>query len=157
MTEAIEIIGRASATTTSQAPLRRKTLPERGDPRYGKSSVTNGRRMHPLPTAGDAAWSRRFRDIYNLLIGDIDNEGARQQARRCATIALACERLESDSAAGKEIDLPLYSTLTQTYGQAIQRLYDLRSLQQQHCPAVTLDAVALDNAERVSAAKGDEP
>ena len=105
-----DIIGGVSSTTEAgdqQPKLRRKTRPAAGDLRFGRSSVSNGRRLH-------------------IQSADADNEGQRQQARRCATIALACERLESDSAAGKEIDLPLYSTLTRTYGQAIQRLYDLK-------------------------------
>jgi hypothetical protein len=131
--EIITTTDRTSMVTTeidTQTPaklrLRRKTPPAAGDKQFGRSSITNGKKMHLPPEAGDAAWGRRFKDIYNLLVADTDNEAARQQARRCATIALACEKLESNSAAGKEIDLPLYTTLTTTYGQAIQCLYDLK-------------------------------
>jgi hypothetical protein len=128
MTEAIEIVGRASMVTTDTAvdtappklPLRRKTSPERGDPRFGQSSVTNGRHMHIDPDAGTASWQRRYKDIFNLIAIDSDDEGARQQARRVAMIALVCERYESELAAGKTIDLGLYGTMSDRFSRAIE-------------------------------------
>ena len=50
------------------------------------------------------------------------SEGQKQLARRCATIALACERMEGEAAAGKEIDLDVYGTLTDRLGRAFHRL-----------------------------------
>ena len=50
------------------------------------------------------------------------SEGQRQLARRAATIAVACERMEGQSAIGKEIDLEQYGRLTDRLGRAFQRL-----------------------------------
>ena len=47
-------------------------------------------------------------------------ERQRQLARRCATIALECERLEGYAVAGQTIDLDLYGTLTDRLGRAFQ-------------------------------------
>ena len=50
------------------------------------------------------------------------SEGQRQLARRCATISIACERMEGEAARGAEIDLETYGTLTDRLGRAFQRL-----------------------------------
>jgi hypothetical protein len=91
-----------------------------------RSAVTNGKRLHVV-APGDGKWSRRFADILGQIIGDMGgagllSEGQRQLARRCATIAIACERMEGDAAAGNEIDLDVYGTLTDRQGRAFQRL-----------------------------------
>ena len=103
-------------------PPGRKTPPAAGDAQYGRSSVTNGRRMYLDLEAGDAAWSRRFRDLYNIFVGDLNTEtlteGQRGMARRCATLALECEKFECQIAAGNAVDLALYGMLaTPTLGQ----------------------------------------
>ena len=72
-----------------------------------RSAVTNGRRLHVDPP-GDSAWSRRFRDVLAEIISDLGghdglSEGQRQLARRCATIAIQCERMEGLAAAGDDI------------------------------------------------------
>lgn len=91
-----------------------------------RSAVTNGRRLHVIPP-GDTAWSRRFSDVLAEIIGDLGgadrlSEGQRQLARRCTTIAIMCERMEGDAAAGAQIDLDAYGTLTDRLGRAFQRL-----------------------------------
>jgi hypothetical protein len=50
------------------------------------------------------------------------SEGQKQLARRCATIAIACERMEGRAALGEEIDLEEYGRLTDRLGRAFQRL-----------------------------------
>jgi hypothetical protein len=50
------------------------------------------------------------------------SEGQRQLARRATTIAIACERLEGEAAAGNAIDLEVYGTLTDRLGRCFQRL-----------------------------------
>jgi hypothetical protein len=91
-----------------------------------RSAVTNGKRLHVRPV-GDTAWSRRFRDVLGEIVSDLGgpdrlSEGQRQLARRCATIALECERLEAKSVAGEAIDLDVYGQLTDRLGRAFQRL-----------------------------------
>jgi hypothetical protein len=95
--------------------------------RKGRSAVTNGARLH-VAKIGDAKWARRFRDILIEILSDIDSrdrglsEAQRQLARRCATIAIACERMEGEAAAGNEINLVVYGMLTDRLGRCFQRL-----------------------------------
>jgi hypothetical protein len=95
--------------------------------RKGRSAVTNGKRLHVVKI-GDIKWNRRFRDILPEILSDLGgpdsglSEAQRQLARRCATIAIACERLEGEAAAGNEINLEVYGTLTDRLGRCFQRL-----------------------------------
>ncbi len=91
-----------------------------------RSSVTTGKRLHVV-RPGDNAWSRRFRDILELIIGDLGgpevlSEGQRQIARRCATLSVECERMEGQALAGDPINVELYGSLTDRLGRALQRL-----------------------------------
>jgi hypothetical protein len=91
-----------------------------------RSAVTNGKRLHVV-APGDGKWSRRFADILAEIIGDLGgadllSEGQRQLARRCATISIACERMEGEAAGGNPIDLDVYATLTDRLGRTFQRL-----------------------------------
>ena len=122
MTEAVQIEGRATESGDQQPKLRRKTRPQPGDPKYGRSSVSNGRRLHTQAAAGNTAWSRRFRDIYKLLVDDTDNEAVRQLARRVATISIACEKMESEAASGHDFDHQLYGMYTEQLTRTLQCL-----------------------------------
>ena len=91
-----------------------------------QSAVTNGSRLFVV-RPGDNKWHRRFRDVFSQIISDLGgndrlSEGQRQLARRCATISIACERLEGDIAAGREIDLDTYGALADRLGRAFQRI-----------------------------------
>jgi hypothetical protein len=97
-----------------------------GKPANSRSAVTNGKRLH-VSSPGDTKWSRRFADVLGQVICDLGgpdglSEGQRQLARRCATIAIACERMEGEAAAGQAIDLEAYGTLTDRLGRAFARL-----------------------------------
>jgi hypothetical protein len=89
--------------------------------------VTNGKRLHVI-APGDGKWSRRFRDVLSEIISDIGghdaglSEGQRQLARRAATISIICERMEGEAAAGHEIDLEVFGTLTDRLGRCFHRL-----------------------------------
>ncbi len=72
-----------------------------------RSAVTNGARLFVVPP-GDTRWHRRFRDVLGQIIADLSgpeglSEGQRQLARRCATIAIACERMEGEAAAERDL------------------------------------------------------
>ena len=56
---------------------------------------------------------------------DLLSEGQRQLARRIATLAIACERMEGEAADGREIDFIAYGALTDRLGRALQRLVAL--------------------------------
>jgi hypothetical protein len=112
--EIAEVQSRASATLEARQ-------------RKGRSAVTNGARLH-VAKIGDVKWARRFRDILAEIISDLGghdgglSEAQRQLARRCATIAIACERLEGEAAAGNDINLETYGQLTDRLGRCFQRL-----------------------------------
>ncbi len=113
-----------SASTTNSAGAKSGS----GARRDTFSAVTNGSRLFVVPP-GDTAWSRRFRDILNLIIADVSSscpdglsEGQRQLARRAATIAIVCERMEGEAAAGADINLDQYGRLTDRLGRTFHRL-----------------------------------
>ena len=91
-----------------------------------RSRVTNGKRDF-VEADGRGPWARRWRDVLAEIISDLGgadllSEGQKQLARRCATISIACERMEGEAALGKEINLDTYGTLTDRLGRALQRL-----------------------------------
>jgi hypothetical protein len=95
-------------------------------PRRCRSAVTNGSRLH-VNRPGDTRWSRRFSDILSEIVSDLGgadclSEAQRQLARRCATIALECEKIECAAATGSAIDLETYGQLTDRLGRALSRL-----------------------------------
>lgn len=95
-------------------------------PSRQRSRVTNGR-THFVEADGRGPWARRWSDVLAEIISDIGghdglSEGQRQLARRCATIAIACERMEGEAATGHDIDLDAYGTLTDRLGRAFGRL-----------------------------------
>jgi hypothetical protein len=100
--------------------------PSVAKPRRCRSAVSNGSRLF-VERPGDTRWARRFADILAEIIGDLGgadrlSEGQRQLARRCATLAIACEKMEGEAAAGAQIDLELYGTMTDRLGRAFARL-----------------------------------
>jgi hypothetical protein len=110
---------------TEISSLDRSQIDQRS-PRQ-RSRVTNGR--SPFVEADRRGpWARRWSDVLAEIISDIGghdaglSEGQRQLARRATTIAIACERMEGEAAAGKAIDLEQYGRLTDRLGRAFQRL-----------------------------------
>ena len=92
-----------------------------------RSAVTNGERLH-VERPGNTAWARRFRDVLEQIIADLHtnndtlSEGQKQLARRAATIAIVCEKMEGEAAAGNDIDLDRYGSLTDRLGRTFHRL-----------------------------------
>jgi hypothetical protein len=119
----------AAAETSANRPVSGPTRSASDRParRDQRSAVTNGKRLFVV-RPGDTAWHRRFRDILCEIISDLGgadaglSEGQRQLARRCATIAIACEKMEGEAAAGNNIDLETYGQLVDRLGRAFQRL-----------------------------------
>jgi hypothetical protein len=116
-----------------EQPAIRSTSGDRPARKDQRSAVTNGKRLHVV-RPGDTAWSRRFRDVLAEIISDMGreglSEGQRQLARRAATISIICERLEGEVAAGHEIDLEVFGTLTDRLGRCFNRL-GLKRVQRQ--------------------------
>ena len=115
MTEAV-----ASVYIPSSAPAKkrgRKTKPVKGDMRYGRTHVTNGRDLLHGVEDKTAYVYRRFRDIANQILtdqGGTCSESKLQLIRRFAAAAVLAEQLETDLANGKEIDVQQHSTLSST-------------------------------------------
>ena len=91
-----------------------------------RSRVTNGKRPF-VEADGRGPWARRWRDVVFEICADLGGaggltEGQRQLARRAATIAVACEKMEGEAAQGTDINLELYGRLTDRLGRALQRL-----------------------------------
>lgn len=95
-----------------------------------RSKVSNGN-AHFVEGDERSSWARRWKDLLAEILSDVGSglgegqslsEGQRQLARRCATIALQCEKLEGLAATGEEIDLDEYGKLTDRIGRAFQRL-----------------------------------
>ena len=91
-----------------------------------RSRVTNGKTLF-VEADQRGPWARRWRDVLGEITNDLGgadllSEGQKQLARRCATISIACERMEGEAALGNEIDLDAYGTLTDRLGRALQRL-----------------------------------
>src|SRR5262249_55229143 len=91
-----------------------------------RSRVTNGKRDF-VEADGRGPWARRWRDVLAEIVNDLGgadllSEGQKQLAHRCATISIACEKMEGQAAEGNEIDLDGYGQLTDRLGRALQRL-----------------------------------
>jgi hypothetical protein len=114
----------ARLVASAASARARLALDPSANKRKNRSKVTNGKRLF---VEGDkrGQWSRRFADIFALIVSDLGSdisEGQRQLARRCATIAIACERMEGKAAAGEDIDLTEFGQLTDRLGRTLGRL-----------------------------------
>ena len=79
------------------------------------------------PTDGRTIAARRFRDILASIVSDLGghdaiSEGESQMARRCATLSLQCEFMESSLIAGHPFDADQYASLTNALGRALSRI-----------------------------------
>ena len=141
-------------TTPATTPARTHTTAGAKGP-CQRSAVTNGRRLH-VDAPGDGAWSRRFRDILSEIVSDLGgadrlSEGQRQIARRCATLAIECEKIEGHAVAGGTIDLECYGQLTDRMGRAFQRL-GLKRVPRNVMPSVAEYVERAADDDEVSAA-----
>ena len=140
---------------TPKSPIVRRVSGRRPDASQ-RSAVTNGKRLHVV-RPGDTAWARRFRDILAEIISDIGgrdglSEGQRQLARRAATIAIACEKMEGEAAAGRDIDLDTYGQMTDRLGRCFHRL-GLRRQARDVSPMPTLTEYLRRGTPREAAAE----
>src|SRR5262249_43587214 len=112
---------RIASTTEVKMAMKSVANPSKSDAaRKGRSAVTNGKRLHVPrrgPTAGARGSGAVRAEISGFLGGaKLHRKGRRQPPRRCATISIACERLEGEAAAGEPIDLETYGKLTDRLG-----------------------------------------
>jgi hypothetical protein len=78
-----------------------------------RSAVTNGRRVF-VDGDGNAAWTRRWRDLvqaHGRDLGGLDtlSEAQTSLVRRVATIELELEQLEGKLSKGEPVDLDIYT------------------------------------------------
>ena len=95
--------------------LRRKTKPQKGDPQYGRSAITNGTSLLP-GVDGRAPWVRRCKDLIAIHLADlggVDNASAAERSliRRACVLTVELEALELKFARAGQAsadDLDLY-------------------------------------------------
>lgn len=89
-----------------------------------RSAVTNASRL-VQGADGRSAIARRFRDVYNEVIGDLGgadatSEAERQLARRAAALATYAENIEAKLARGEDVDsedwVRIINALNRTFG-----------------------------------------
>ena len=95
-------------------------------PASARSRISNGSAILD-GIDGRSREARRFRDVLGEIVSDLGgadhlSEGQRQLARRCAMLAVECEKIEALGVAGEAIDLDCYGQLTDRLGRAFQRL-----------------------------------
>ncbi len=92
-----------------------------------RSRVTNSSALFLDGVDGRSALARRFRDVLGEIVADmggveVTSEGQRQLARRVATLAVQAEQMESEWAAGGELDIDTYVVLVNALGRALGRI-----------------------------------
>jgi hypothetical protein len=115
----------ASLPPQRRKPPGRKTRPQSGDARYGRSAITNGRSPW-----GQSTWGRRFRDVFDAIISEVRaaNGGAeltvsqQQDCRRATGLIVSCEQQEAIIATGGTVDLKIYGQLGDRLGRKFNRL-----------------------------------
>jgi hypothetical protein len=101
--------------------------------RKGRSRVSNGKSLF-VESDKRGPWSRRWRDLHTQILAELGpdiTEERRQSARRVATLWVECEKIESQGAAGKDIDAGKYSVLSDSLGRVFRRLGFKQGLKQQ--------------------------
>jgi hypothetical protein len=78
-----------------------------------RSAVTNGKRVF-VDGDGNAAWTRRWRDLVTAHVGDLGGAAILSEAqsslvRRVATIEIELEQLEGKLSKGEAVDLDAYT------------------------------------------------
>ena len=107
------------SSSADRAAVERRPSKQRSRVSNGKTYFVEGDQRGP--------WARRWRDVLAEIVNDLGgadllSEGQKQLARRCATIAIACEKMEGQAAEGIEIDLDGYGQLTDRLGRCFMRL-----------------------------------
>jgi hypothetical protein len=100
---------------------------------------------------GRGAWPRRLRDLVSLHLADLGGEDQASQAersiiRRCATLTVELERLESTFAANGEAT-PLQLDLYQRTANSLRRLLEAVGLQRRPKNITTLSDYLKAEAE----------
>jgi hypothetical protein len=116
----------------------------KGRPKGSKNKPFMAETLRTPPAA-------RLRELMSRMTADLGGPGnlteaERQLIRRSATIALACEEMETKAAAGEPFDLTTYSTATGHLGRTL-RLLGLKRLPREDVPSLRqyLDAARQEN------------
>jgi hypothetical protein len=120
-------------------------------PPTARSRISNGSAILD-GIDGRSREARRFRDVLGEIVSDLGghdmlSEGQRQLARRCAMLAVECEKIEALGVAGQTIDLEQYGQLTDRIGRCFQRLGLERRAKDVGTPSLS-DLVRLEDEER---------
>jgi hypothetical protein len=95
----------------ARKPPGRKTKPQKGDKKYGKSAVTNGDLLPNID--GRLAIARRYKDLVASITAD-HNTAKLQLIKRFAAASCLAELLEARLAAGEDINAQDIALLAST-------------------------------------------
>jgi hypothetical protein len=92
-------------------PVPPKYKPQPGDPRYGRSRITNGSALLP-GVDGRSPWVRRCKDVIAAHLSDVPDASAAERSiiRRASVLTTELERMEvqfatADGANNDDLDL----------------------------------------------------
>jgi hypothetical protein len=114
----------ATHTPTTLPPRRARRRSYRGDARFAKSAITNGRETLP-DVDNRSALARRYRDIITAIVTDLGGDVPQtkmQVIRRFAFCCVAAERLEAAAANGEQVDALEHMQLSSTIGRLAARI-----------------------------------
>jgi hypothetical protein len=102
--------------TIATLHLARKTKPQPGDKRYGRSKVANGSALVPGVDGGHSLWVRRLRDQLNDFKSAVPDATPQENAiiRRASVLIVELERMERAFALAGEAEpqtLDLYARI----------------------------------------------
>lgn len=117
----IETIAQGAKADITELHLKRKAKPQKGDSRYGKSHVTNGRSAH-VEYVGHGKWARRWRDHFEKILAEFGSSISESDARRIATLNCELEKMEGLSACDSDFDDEKYSRFTDQLARLRRRL-----------------------------------
>lgn len=112
--------------TTTTTTTTTKYRPQPGDPRYGRSRLTNHADLLP-GLSGRSAPARRFRDLIRAFIADAGGVDACSEVklgllRRLAAASVLAETMEARAVSGQPIDVNAFCTLASTTVRISQRV-----------------------------------
>lgn len=118
-----------AAAGNSELPARnppgRKTKPERGDKRYGRSATSNGKDLLAGIDQRSAIY-RRYRDIVELIVGDQAgaalSEVRKGLIRQYAAARVLAEAMDSRITNGEQISIAEFAALSSTLCRLSSRI-----------------------------------
>ncbi len=126
--------------------------------RRGKAPVTNGNQVFTLGGDARSPWTRRWKDLVALHVGDLGGREIMTEfqlalCRRAASIETTLESFEASLSEGQAVDLDLYGRLV----GHLRRIAETLGLQRVARDADTLDLTTYSQQMRGAYRFADDP